>query len=155
MRDMAGAALLVVDDDSVVRLSIDRAARKMGLARQVDFAKNGREAMQRLSELVEEDAGRSLVVLLDINMPEMGGFETLDAMSERPELTGVPVFMLSSSDAPTDIERAYRSGASGYLVKGATMDSVHDTVAFVEHYLSRVHLLPPAAYRAQGAEDFR
>lgn len=143
---MAEAALLVVDDDSVIRLSIERALRKKGIARQVDFARNGREALERLRTMVAEDGARGLMVLLDINMPEMNGFEALAEIAASPVLAGVPVFMLSSSDAPTDVSRAYREGAAGYLVKGATMASVLQTLDFVEQYLTQVQLLPPSAF---------
>ncbi len=136
----------MVDDDSVVRLSIERAARAKGIAREVQFARNGREALEWLDHAVAEGGSRGLMVLLDINMPEIDGFETLEKIAERPALAGVPVFMLSSSDAPDDICRAYRCGAAGYLVKGTTMASVHDILDFVDRYLSQIRLLPPAAF---------
>lgn len=142
---MAGTALLVVDDDSVIRLSIERAARKMGLGRRVDFAVNGREALQRLQALLSDDGVGSVMVLLDINMPEMDGFEALEAIAADPTLCRAPVFMLSSSDAAPDIERAYRHGATGYLVKGAGMADVTGTLEFVDSYLENVRLRPSPA----------
>ncbi len=140
---MAETGILVVDDDSVIRISIERAARKNGLPRQVAFAKNGQEAIDQLENSAASGDGRSWVVLLDVNMPVLDGFGMLEAMAERPELMSVPVFMLSSSDSPDDIDRAYSSGAAGYIVKGTSMAAVNDTLAFVENYLNTVRVLPP------------
>lgn len=140
---MAETGILVVDDDSVIRISIERAARKQGLPRQVSFAKNGQEALEYLERSAAAGEGRSWVVLLDINMPVMDGFAVLDAIAKRPGLARVPVFMLSSSDAPSDIDKAYDRGAAGYILKGTSMAEVADTIDFVETYLQTVRVLPP------------
>lgn len=141
---MAETGILVVDDDSVIRISIERAARKQGLPREVSFAKNGQEALDHLHQSVRSGDGRSWLMLLDINMPVMDGFATLEAMADDDGLSNIPVFMLSSSDAPEDIDLAYRRGAAGYIVKGTSMADVTNTLAFVESYLQSVRVRPPS-----------
>lgn len=142
---MAETGILVVDDDSVIRISIERAARKNGLPRQVAFARNGQEALDQLERSADAGEGHKWLMLLDINMPVMDGFATLKAMAERSGLDKVPVFMLSSSESPGDIERAYQNGAAGYIVKGTSMADVTNTLSFVESYLQNVRVLPPTA----------
>ena len=145
---MAETGILVVDDDSVIRISIERAARKQGMPRQVAFAKNGREALEYLERSADAGEGRSWLVLLDINMPVMDGFGVLDAISEREGRARVPVFVLSSSDAPNDIDKAYSRGAAGYILKGTSMAEVSDTLEFIESYLQNVRVLPPISSNA-------
>ncbi|MEL7105147.1 MAG: response regulator [Pseudomonadota bacterium] len=140
---MAETGILVVDDDSVIRISIERAARKQGMPRQVAFAKNGEEALEYLERSAAAGEGRSWLVLLDINMPVMDGFGVLEAIAKRPGLARVPVFILSSSDAPNDIDMAYDRGAAGYILKGTSMAEVNETLEFVETYLRNVRVLPP------------
>ena len=60
------------------------------------------------------------VVLLDLNMPGMSGFEVLQAMKEDPRLVHIPVVILSTSSAHKDVKQAYTLHASSYLVKSAS-----------------------------------
>ncbi len=62
------------------------------------------------------------LVLLDLNMPGMSGFEVLGAMKADPRLVQIPVVILSTSNNPKDVELAYRLHASSYLVKPASFD---------------------------------
>ena len=66
------------------------------------------------------------VVVLDINMPGLSGFEVLAAMKGDPQLLDIPVVMLSTSSNPRDVARAYTLHASSYLVKA------HDFQQFVQ-----------------------
>jgi CheY-like chemotaxis protein len=57
------------------------------------------------------------VILLDLNMPRMSGFDVLDWLGKNPKLRVIPTIVMSSSALPNDVQRAYNQGANGYFVK--------------------------------------
>jgi putative two-component system response regulator len=68
------------------------------------------------------------LILLDVNMPEMNGFEVCDQLRTHPHLVHVPVIFLSASDGIEDKVRAFRSGAADYITKPFQFDEIHSRV---------------------------
>ena len=101
--------LLVVDDNRVNRLLLGRALEQLG--HSVTFAENGREALAAL------DKNPFDLVLLDIEMPEMNGYEVLEALGANPKLRDVPVVMMSSLEEVDSVARCIELGAEDYLFK--------------------------------------
>jgi adenylate cyclase len=101
--------LLVVDDNKVNRLLLGRALAQLG--HTVAFAENGREALGVLRRR------RVDLVLLDIEMPEMNGYEVLEALSADPHLRDLPVVMMSSVEEVDSVARCIEMGAEDYLFK--------------------------------------
>jgi CheY-like chemotaxis protein len=116
----ARSVLIVEDNEDIVRF-YRRQFEQKGC--QVRVACNGREALEALAKAKPD------VVLLDLKMPEMDGFEVLRTMRAEPALNGVPVVVLSARGNPAEIERALALGARDYLVKSSTTsDKVVETV---------------------------
>ena len=105
----AGGRVLVVDDNKVNRLLLSRSVEMLG--HSVVLAENGRVAMERLA------GGAFDLLLLDIEMPEMDGFEVLAAIKADPELRGLPVIVTSSVEGLDNIVRCIELGAEDYLPK--------------------------------------
>lgn len=101
--------LLVVDDSRVNRLLLVRGLEQEG--HQVASAENGREAMEMLRAEPYD------LVLLDIEMPEMNGFEVLEALLHDPALRDIPVIMTSASDELDRVVKCIEMGAEDYLTK--------------------------------------
>ena len=101
--------LLVVDDNRVNRLLIARTLEQLG--HRVTFAENGRQALEALRARPVD------LVLLDIEMPEMNGYETLDALQADPKLRDIPVVMMSSVEEVDSVARCIEAGAEDYLFK--------------------------------------
>jgi class 3 adenylate cyclase len=101
--------LLVVDDNRVNRLLLGRALEQLGHA--VTFAENGREALEILRQR------RVDLVLLDIEMPEMNGYQVLEALAADPRLRDLPVVMMSSVEEVDSVARCIEMGAEDYLFK--------------------------------------
>lgn len=89
---------------------------------------SGREALA----LFDDPAFDPQVILLDINMPVMNGFEVLKVLKSTPRLVHIPVVILSTSEAQQDISEAYTLHASSYLVKS---DSFTEFLQQVETFL--------------------
>ena len=107
--DSAAASILVVDDNSTNRDILARRLTKLGYA--VSTAVHGREALQFLGEENFD------LVLLDIMMPVMNGYEVLDRMKADPGLRNIPVIVLSASDEMQSAVLSIQRGAEDYLVK--------------------------------------
>lgn len=101
--------LLVVDDNRVNRLLLTHALEQQG--HKVQTAENGRIAMEMLRSAPFD------VLLLDIDMPEMNGFEVLEALLKDDNLRDLPVVMTSASDELNRVVKCIEMGAEDYLVK--------------------------------------
>ncbi|MEJ6002042.1 adenylate/guanylate cyclase domain-containing protein [Paucibacter soli] len=108
MRDDA-ARLLLVDDNRVNRLLLARQLSQLG--HLTELAENGREALRMLRER------RYDLLILDIEMPEMDGFEVLGRMLEDPELRELPVIVTSALEGLDNVVRCIELGAEDYLSK--------------------------------------
>ena len=136
-------SILMVEDDSVERMAIMRAFEIAKIINPVFVAADGIEALEILRHQVP---GRRLekpyLVMLDINMPRMNGFEFLAAIKDDPELKDTLVFVLSTSSR--DIERMKANGlnVAGYMVKSTAGDDFKRIVSMLEFHWELVKLLP-------------
>jgi len=101
--------LLVVDDNRVNRLLVARTLEQLG--HRVAFAENGRQALEMLRSHPAD------LVLLDIEMPEMNGYETLEALAADAKLRDIPIVMMSSVEEIDSVARCIEMGAEDYLFK--------------------------------------
>jgi adenylate cyclase len=109
---MSGATpgrLLVVDDNKVNRLLLVRGLEQQG--HSVAFAENGRQALDRLRAETFD------LVLLDIEMPEMDGYQVLEICLNDPELRDIPILMTTSLDELDSVVKCIELGAEDYLTK--------------------------------------
>jgi DNA-binding response OmpR family regulator len=100
------ALVLVVDDSDEVRAVVRKLLERAG--HEVTEASNGRECLHVLYDL------RPDIVLLDVSMPDMDGWEALERIRE---LTWVPILMVTARDAPPERVRGLRGGADDYILK--------------------------------------
>ena len=113
-------AVYLVEDDPDHTLIITRAIRQISPGVQVRAFDDG-EAVLALLRQAEELPD---LILLDINMAGLSGFDVLAQLKGDPRLGLVPVVMLTSSELTTDVARAYELGASGYISKPSYMHDV-------------------------------
>ncbi|WP_375228867.1 response regulator [Roseobacter sp. S98] len=120
------ATFLLVDDDQISILSLQRAMRKLAIANRTLVAHDGQEALDIL-ETEADSAGGSLppfIVALDINMPRMNGIEFLDALRRKPELKNIVVFPFASNGKIRDALAPYRPHVAGHLCKDNPRESL-------------------------------
>ncbi len=107
----------IVDDDDDTSKSVALMVKLLNY--QTKCINNARSAARIIMEGEKPD-----LVLLDINMPEVSGFDLLEFMQRNPATQPIPVIFLSSEAADLQIERALNMGARGYLVKPVSLEEL-------------------------------
>lgn len=144
----AGFTILLVEDDPNDAFLMERAFGKLGYGSSLKTVKDGEEAVDYL-------AGRGLfgdrgshplpgLVLLDLKLPKLSGFEVLAWMRRQPQFTNLPVGVLTSSKEKADIQRAYSLGATSYMVKPTGFDDLQSVVKTIATYWLLLNKSPDA-----------
>lgn len=122
---------LLVDDSPSDRMLAQEAFEHVSPSCTLTCIPNGQQAMN----LLREGLYRPDVILLDINMPGMNGFQVLEQLKHDPEMKMIPVVMLSTSSAQSDVSAAYSLHASSYLVKSSGFeDFLKQVETFLEYW---------------------
>ena len=111
--------VLLVEDDPADQKLVRRALENQGLTCELHVAQSGEEALEYLESCTEGNTDKPTpdVILLDLNMPGMGGREFLRQIKADDKWCSTPVIILTTSGSETDIEQCYKLQASGYLQK--------------------------------------
>lgn len=129
--------VLLVDDDRGDQKLTKHALAAMEKDVAVYVAGNAEEALAYLQGCRSEDAQHPMphVILLDLNMPGMGGKAFLRRIKTGGEPSRIPVFVLTASDSEVDRKECYELGAAGYIQKPASRDNLREVVTrTVEHW---------------------
>ena len=131
--------ILLVEDDEVDVMNVRRAFKKGGVSNPLFVASNGLEAL----DMLKSQRGQRPVVplerrliLLDLNMPKMGGIEFLQVLRADPDLKATPVVVLTTSGEDCDRVQAYNLNVAGYLLKPVTFEPFVQTMTALNHYWS-------------------
>lgn len=101
--------ILIIEDEEVLLNLLQKKLTQEGY--EISVARNGGEGL-RIMRDVKPD-----LILLDIVMPKMGGFEVMEEMGKEPELKKIPVIIVSNSGQPVEIDKAQQLGAKDWLIK--------------------------------------
>ena len=122
-----------IDDLDLMRLALRRAE----IGAELRSARDGVEALRQL-----EDAELPAVVLLDLRLPRLDGFQVLERMRDDERLRHVPVVVLSSTDEAGDIRRAYELGANSFVCKPLGFQAAQDVVGQLGRYWAALNRRP-------------
>lgn len=100
--------LLIEDEELIIRLLSKKLA---AIGYDVSLAMNGEEGLEKIKQVVPD------LILLDIVMPRMGGFEVMAEMKKDEKIANIPVIIISNSGQPLELEKAKELGAADWLVK--------------------------------------
>jgi CheY-like chemotaxis protein len=139
--------ILLVEDNRMDVELIRDAFRETGLAHEVDIAENGERALDYLIGR-GDDENRSVtrlpdLVLLDLKMPGIDGFEVLRRVKSTSGLRRIPVIVLTSSREEGDRAMSYDLGANSYLVKPVSFEGFVALVRVIHGYWVGANVAPP------------
>lgn len=126
--------ILLVEDDEVDIMNVQRAFRKNNISNPLYVTRNGLEALNVLKGNGDMVVPLPRIVLLDINMPRMGGIELLTEMRKHPELRSISVFVMTTSNEESDKIAAYDLNVAGYIVKPLSFEAFANAVAILNNY---------------------
>ncbi len=122
-------SILLAEDDEGHATLVQRNLRRAGVTNEVIWVKDGQEALDYVRS-EGEYAGRThtapLVILLDINMPRVGGVEVLRQLKMDELTKSIPIVMLTTTDDPREVENCYQLGCSIYITKPVEYDAFCD-----------------------------
>ncbi len=134
--------LLVEDSPGDVTLTIE-ALRDAKVANNLHVARDGEEALRFLrKEGTFEDVPRPDLMLLDLNMPKMGGREVLAAMRADERFKTIPVVVLTTSQSEDDVAAAYSLAANCYVAKPVDLDQFLEVVRAIDDFWLSLVKLP-------------
>lgn len=139
-RSVSGASvtILVADDDEDDRELIAEALEATGWDHEIRFVADGHELLEylRRQDGYADPAAAPwpTLILLDLNMPRLGGLEVLKQIRADPALQRVPVVVLTTSSDQAEIDAAYERGANSYIVKPMTHRDLVDAMTTITDY---------------------
>lgn len=138
MGDERALTILLVDDDEVDVMTVKRAFTKANITNKVYVATDGVEALEMLRGPDLPTTRR--IVLLDLNMPRMNGIELLREVRKDPQLAGLTVVVLTTSNEDRDRVEAFQLNVAGYLLKPVTFSEFAEVMAALNKYWTLMEL---------------
>lgn len=134
--------LLAEDDDGHANL-VQRNLKRAGIANEVVRVRDGQEALdylRRAGAYATRPSNGPVLLLLDINMPRVGGVEVLRQVKADGATAKVPVIILTTTDDPREIERCYQLGCSVYITKPVEYEPFVEAIKRLGMFLQIVNV---------------
>jgi two-component system, chemotaxis family, response regulator Rcp1 len=134
--------LLIEDNPGDVRL-LKEAFRELNANVHMQVAKDGAEGLQMMFPAAQPKASYSPdIILLDLNLPKVSGHDVLARIKNNPQTCRIPVIVLTSSRAESDVRRAYESHANAYLKKPSTLEGLIAAAQQIKSFWMETATLP-------------
>jgi len=127
--------ILLIEDDEVDVMNVKRAFQKNNLNNPIQHAGNGIEALDLLrGQNGQTQIELPRIILLDLNMPKMGGIEFLHELRKDENLKNISVFVMTTSNEDKDKVDAYNLNVAGYILKPLSMENFVSAVSILKNY---------------------
>lgn len=140
-------SVLIADDDTQDTMLVRMAAQRAALGIRLESVTDGEQAIDyllgRAAYADRQSHPFPSMMLLDLKMPRLSGFDVLDFVRREPQLRRLPIVIFSSSDDPKDIKRAYEAGANSYLCKPHSSDDLSALLKALQEYWCKFNHFPP------------
>jgi CheY-like chemotaxis protein len=129
-------SILLVEDDHVDVMNVQRAFNKNNISNPLVTAKNGLEALNMLKGEggYQQLNPKPNIILLDLNMPQMNGIEFLKEIRKDNLLKSISVFVMTTSNSEQDRVEAYKLNVAGYILKPVSFEKFVSAVTILKSY---------------------
>jgi CheY-like chemotaxis protein len=118
--------VLLIDDDDISNFLTEIIIKDMNLSDDIHISSNGEEALNFIEKSNILTSPKDVLLLLDVNMPIMDGFELLDKLIPMGNIENFSIIMLTSSNYKNDIEKAKKYNVAGYINKPLTEEKLKE-----------------------------
>jgi two-component system, chemotaxis family, response regulator Rcp1 len=134
--------LIIEDNPGDVRL-LEEAFGELEMEIHIQVAKDGAEGLKMVLDAVgPQPDWHPDLILLDLNLPKINGHDVLARLKANPQTMRIPIIVLTSSRAETDVRRAYESHANAYLKKPSTLDGIFNAAREISNFWMKAATLP-------------
>lgn len=143
MNDHQTVTILLVEDDPGHATLIERNLRRAGIANEIVTLTDGQKAVDFLfkeNDYREDRHPAPLLILLDLNMPVLDGFQVLKLIKADERTKQIPVVVLTTTDVPQEIKRCYALGCNVYVTKPVEYDQFAEAIRNLGLFLSVVKI---------------
>jgi CheY-like chemotaxis protein len=136
-------SVIIAEDDEGHATLIRRNLKRAGLGERSVYLKDGQELLDYVYKRAQFSArapSDAIVIIADLNMPRLNGFEILQRLKSDAALSRIPVYVMTTTDNPVEIERCYELGAAAYLVKPLDYGVFGEMVRRLAEFLASVRL---------------
>ena len=131
---------IILAEDNIADVELTKIAfKELDLNLDVSHVFDGQQLMDLLKT---SSLNEVALVLLDLNMPKMGGLDVLKQMYEDVELRKLPVVVFTSSAHESDVHSCYEYGANAYVNKPIDINDFHKTIAAIANFWAEINVLP-------------
>jgi CheY-like chemotaxis protein len=136
MEDVKAIKIMLVEDDLGDQKLIKQSLKKQKICNEVNIANDAEEALEYLEKAKSDSKNYPFpdIILLDLNMPGIGGKEFLRRIKEDGDLDTIPTIILTTSDSDQDILDSYKLHASGYIKKPVSLEGFQKIIKDLEEY---------------------
>ena len=135
--------ILHIDDSEGDIMLMQHAFEEANFYHSLSIAKNGQEALLYLNKIgTTESKLTPDLILLDINMPIMDGYEFLDTIKNDDKTKHIPVIMLTTSSSANDVLKSYQKHANSYVVKPENLDDLTNIAKSIQNFWIKTACLP-------------
>jgi CheY-like chemotaxis protein len=131
MPNIQDVTILLVEDDPGHTRLVEKNLRRANIKNEIVFATNGQEALDYLfceGEYANTQHTAHLLVMLDLNMPVLDGYQVLERMKKDERSKRIPVVILTTTDDPREVRRCYELGCNIYITKPVDYDQFCEAI---------------------------
>ena len=136
-------SVLIAEDDEGHATLVRRHLKRAGLSAEPVHVRDGQELLDyvyRRASWTMRDVHDGMAMIVDLNMPRLGGMEVLRQLKADRAVSHIPVFVLTTTDSPAEIDRCYALGAAACLVKPVDYGAFAEVVQRLAEFLMISHL---------------